>query len=60
VAGRYALRMATRNKPRKGPIGGTGLVPALRDAVAVVDRALEALGRKSGQKRTKRGTRRKS
>jgi hypothetical protein len=52
--------MATRKKPRRCPTDGNGIVPALRDAVAVVDRALEALGRRPGPKRTNRGTPRKS
>ena len=44
--------MATRRKPARPRKPGTGLVPALRDAVAVVDDALEALkGTRAPRKR---------
>jgi hypothetical protein len=52
--------MASRKKPRKAPTDGNGLVPALRDAVADIDRALAALGRRPGRKRATRGKPRKS
>jgi hypothetical protein len=53
--------MAPRKIPRKAPTGSNGLVPALRDAVEVVDRALEALGRAAKkQKRAVRGKSRKA
>ena len=37
--------MVTRKGPRKTPAPASRLVPALRDAVAVVDRALKELGK---------------
>jgi len=57
--GRYASRMATRKAPRKAATDAATdsgeLLPALRAAVGVVDRALEALGRAPKKKRVSRG-----
>jgi hypothetical protein len=54
--------MASRKPPRKRPSKASGLVPALRDAVAVVDRALKELGRTpaAGKKRAGRTKSRKA
>jgi hypothetical protein len=52
--GRYADRMATRKAPRKAASNSGRLVPALRDAVEVIDRALEALGSAPKKKRVAR------
>lgn len=48
--------MATRKSPRKQPAPASRLVPALRDAVEVVDRALKELGQPppAAKKRTAR------
>jgi hypothetical protein len=46
--------MATRKAPRKAASNSGRLVPALRDAVEVIDRALEALGSAPKKKRVTR------
>jgi hypothetical protein len=49
--------MVSRNAPRKTPAPAGRLVPTLRDAVDVVDRALEELGQPPATKKKRAGPR---